>query len=84
MEPQPDRTDVAVPATLDHELRIIREAILLVASGGAARTVVAGLQLSEALLVPAGRLAEEAGVTVTPIWHLDDSGVDFEIERIGA
>jgi diphthamide synthase (EF-2-diphthine--ammonia ligase) len=76
-----DGTAHAVPATLDHELRLIKEAIALVASGVAPRTIVAGLLLSEALLEPATRLARDAGVALTPLWHSDDSGVDIAIER---
>ena len=84
MEQRGDRTGAAVPATVDKELQLIREGIALVASGRAPRTIVAGLLLSEALLDPAGRMAEDAGVTLTPLWHTDDSGVDFAIERTGA
>ncbi len=76
-----DRTTEAVPATLEKEMRLIREAIALVASGGAPRTVVAGLQLSDALLAPARLMATEAGVTLVPLWRTDDSGLDFAIER---
>jgi hypothetical protein len=82
MEQRGDRTADRVPATVDKELQLIREGIALVASGRAPRTIVAGLQLSEALLDPAGRMAREAGVTLTPLWHTDDSGLDFAIERI--
>jgi diphthamide synthase (EF-2-diphthine--ammonia ligase) len=81
MDDNADRTADAVPATVAKELRLIREGIALVASGGAPRTIVAGLLLSESLIDAAGRMAREAGVTVTPLWHADDSGVDFAIER---
>ena len=81
MELRGDRTRDPIPATVDKELRLIREGIALVASGRAPRTIVAGLLLSEALIDPAGRMAKEAGVTLTPLWHTDDSGVDFAIER---
>lgn len=78
------RSDDAVTRTLERETRLIREAIVLVASGRAPRTVVAGLLLSEALLDTAERMAREAGVLLTPLWHPDDLGVDFAIERIPA
>ena len=81
MDERGDRTADAVPATVDKELQLIREGIALVASGRAPRTIVAGLLLSEELLDPAGRMADEAGVRLTPLWHTDDSGVDFSIER---
>ena len=82
MDQRGDRTGETVPATVDKELQLIREGIALVASGRAPRTIVAGLLLSEALLDPAGRMAEDAGVTLTALWHTDDSGVDFAIERV--
>jgi diphthamide synthase (EF-2-diphthine--ammonia ligase) len=84
MDQRGDQTAERVPATVDKELQLIREGIALVASGRAPRTIVAGLLLSEALLDPAGRMAREAGVTLTPLWHTDDSGVDFAIERASA
>ena len=79
MDQRGDRTADRVPATVDNELQLIREAIALVASGRAPRTIVAGLLLSEALRDRAGRMARDAGVTLTPLWRADDSGVDFEI-----
>jgi hypothetical protein len=81
MDQPSDRATEVVPATLEKEMRLIREAIALVASGRAPRTVVAGLQLSEALLAPAGQMAAEAGVVLVPLWHADDSGADIAIER---
>jgi hypothetical protein len=80
MDTRDDQAD-PVPATVDRELRLIGEGIALVAEGHAARTVVANLRLSETLLVPAGRMARQAGVRLVPLWHTDDSGVDFAIER---
>ena len=84
MDDPVDRTAEAIPATLEKEMRLIREAIALVASGRAPRTIVANLLLSEALLAPAGRMAADAGVALTPLWHTDDSGVDLAVERIPA
>jgi len=84
MDQSRDQIAGAVPEILERELRLIREAITLVASGGAPRTIVSGLRLSEALVDPAGKMAREAGVTLTPLWHADDSGVDFAIEAVPA
>jgi hypothetical protein len=77
-----DRMSEAVPATLEHEMGLIREAIMLVATGGAPRAVVAGLRLGDALLDPARRMGLEAGVRIVPIWNADDSGVDIAVEQI--
>ena len=67
MERGTDRTADAVPATLEHEMRLINEAIALVASGRTRRTVVAGLQLGDQLLPSAQRVADEAGVRLVPL-----------------
>jgi hypothetical protein len=76
-----DRTADVVPATLEQEMRLINEAIAMVASGAAPRTVVAGLQLGDQLLESARRMAAEAGVRLTPLWHADEHGLDIEIDR---
>ena len=68
--------------TLELELLLVREAIDMVASGGAPRVVVGGLQFGEALLEPARELASAAGVRVVPLWMPDDTGADIAIERI--
>jgi hypothetical protein len=65
---------------LDGELRLVREAILLVASGGASRVMVAGLRLGDAVLEPARRLADDAGVTLVPLWTTDEQGLDIRVE----
>ena len=54
----------------------------MVASGGAPRVVVGGLQFGEALIEPARELAGAAGVRVVPLWMPDDAGADIAIERI--
>jgi hypothetical protein len=82
MDQRGDQTSDRVPATVDNELQLIREGIALVASGRAPRTIVAGLLLSNALLDSAVQMAREAGVSVTPLWHTDDSGLDFAIEPL--
>ena len=80
MEGGKDRTAEVVPATLEHEMQLIDEAIALVASGRAPRTVVANLRLGDALIESARRSAAAAGVTIRPIWSGDEHGVAFAIE----
>jgi hypothetical protein len=77
------RADVLVRDTLRREMQLIREAILLVESGGSSRVTVAGLRFGEALLGPARRLAAERGVGITPAWYADEAGVDVSVERLG-
>ena len=84
MDDVEDRVAQVVPATLEHEMRLIREAIAMVASGGAPRVVVAGINFGETLLDPARRLALEAGVRLVPLWRADEAGADIAIERIRA
>lgn len=80
MDQLTDRVPGEVARTLEHEMRLIREAIELVARRAAPRVTVANLRLSEQLLDPARRLAVEAGVRLVPLWHVDDAGVDIAIE----
>jgi hypothetical protein len=67
--------------TLEREMRLVREAIAVVADGVSPRVTVAGLRLGEQLLDPGRRLAAEAGVRLVPLWHADEAGVDIAIER---
>jgi len=76
-----DRVPDEVARTLEREMRLVREAITFVASGGSPRVIVASLRLSGQLLDPARRLAAEAGVRLVPLWHTDEAGVDIAIER---
>lgn len=82
MDDVEDQVAQVVPATLEREMRLIREAIAMVASGGAPRVVVAGINFGETLLDPARRLALEAGVRLVPLWRADEAGADVAIERI--
>jgi len=81
MERGTDRTADVVPATLEYEMRLINEAIALVASGRTRRTVVAGLRLGDQLLPSEQRVADEAGVRLVPLWHADEHGVDIAVEQ---
>jgi hypothetical protein len=73
--------DPGVP-TLDHEIRLVREAIAMVASGHSSRVVVASLHFGEQLVEPARQMAREAGVRIVPLWSPDDAGADIAVERI--
>jgi hypothetical protein len=70
----------ALERQLDGELRIVHEAILLVATRAAPRVTVAGLRLGDAILDAARRLASEAGVRLEPIWAPDERAIDIRVE----
>jgi hypothetical protein len=72
----------AVPAALEREIGLIRDAIALVAAGRAPRVVVAGLSLGDQLLPSAQRMADEAGVRLVPNWGADEEGVQIAVERL--
>jgi hypothetical protein len=69
-----------VPSELDRELRLIADAIALVATGGSKRVTLSNLRLAEQLLVEAEQMAATVGVTVRPLWSTDESGLDLSIE----
>jgi hypothetical protein len=75
------QTPSGTRSAVERELRMVENAIAFVAIGGAPRVTVAGLHLAEAILPVAGRLAEDAGVLLVPLWHPDDAGLDITIER---
>ncbi len=81
MDQLADHVADEVARTLEREMRLIRGAIALVASGGAPRVIVAGLRLGEQLLDSSSRIAREAGVRLVPLWSADEAGVDLSIER---
>jgi hypothetical protein len=73
---------VDVERRIDGELRLVREAILMVASHGASRVVVAGLSMGAELLDPARRMALASGVRIVPLWAMDETHVDLRVEAI--
>ncbi|MDP9260416.1 MAG: hypothetical protein M3O89_00415 [Actinomycetota bacterium] len=81
MEKRVDRVPDEVARTLEHEMRLVRDAIALVVSGASRRVIVASLRLSGQLIDPGRRLADEAGVRLVPLWHTDEAGADIAIER---
>ncbi len=83
MDESTDQQAARLGRALDREMRLVREAIAMVAGGASARVVVGGLQLGEELLGTARGLAEAAGVRLVPLWMPDDAGVDIAVERVG-
>jgi hypothetical protein len=83
MEQPIDRTSTTVPEALERELRLIREAIVLVAAGHSTRVVVASLRFGEALIDPARKIADGQGVRVVPLWSMGDARIGVAVEAIG-
>lgn len=81
MKRQGDEQAGQVAAKLEHEMTMIREAVAMVASGGAPRVTVAGLRFGEELLGPARRLAAGQGVRIVPLFTADEQGADLRVER---
>jgi hypothetical protein len=73
------QTDVVMAETLDAEMGLIREAILLVASGGSSRVILSGLSFGEALLQPARLLASEHDVLIEPRFSTDEVGASVVV-----
>jgi hypothetical protein len=82
MDQSTDPSAMRAGRTLEQEMNLVREAIVMVASGRAPRVVVGGLHFGEALLPTARGLATEAGVRVVPLWLPEDVGADIAVERI--
>ena len=70
----------AAPAILEHEMKLVREAIAMVAAGGSPRVTVAGIWFGDNILDAARGWAAEAGVRITPLWRTDEAGVDISVE----
>jgi hypothetical protein len=73
-----------VRAGLDHEARLVMEAILLVSSGGSPRVIVAGLHYPEQVLEASRELALHRGVRLIPLWTDDERGADLAVEQLDA
>jgi hypothetical protein len=82
MEDAQNQTAGMGQATLDREMQLVREAIAMVAGGGARRIVVAGISFGDLLLGPGGRLALQVGVRLTRLETADGAGADLAVERI--
>jgi hypothetical protein len=81
MEPTPEAAEDAVGSPLDGELRLLREAILLVASTATPRVVVAGLRFGDLLVDACIRMADGAGVRVSPVRSAGSGRLGFAIEH---
>jgi hypothetical protein len=70
-----------VQRTLDREVELLRNAVELVASGGAPSVTVGGLRLAEAAVAIVRPYVEERGVILEPLWSADESGYDVTVRR---
>jgi hypothetical protein len=82
MESPADAPREIAARAVELELRLIQDAIALVASGQSRRVVVAGLRLGDAILGQAEALGREAGVRIVPLWSTDEAGTDIAVEAI--
>jgi hypothetical protein len=71
-----------IRAGLDHEARLVIEAILLVSGGGSPRVTVAGLHYGEEVLETTRSIAVDRRVRVVPLWTDDERGADLVVEPI--
>ena len=69
--------DEAFEAELESELRMVREATLLVAAGWARRVVVANLNHGRVILEPAREFATEAGIRLETMATADPRRIDI-------
>lgn len=69
---------------LDHEIRLVMEAILLVSSGGSPRVTVAGLRYPEQVLEVSRELAAVRRVRLIARWTDDERGADLAVEPLDA
>jgi hypothetical protein len=67
--------------SLEFEQSIVHGAIELVAAGISNRVVCAGLHFADQLLGPARSEADRAGVSVAPIWSLDEASTGLTVSR---
>lgn len=75
-------TDRTFEAELDGELGLVTDAVLLVASGGARRVVVANIRHGRVIAAPARTIAREAGVSLATLPTADRARVDLVIEQL--
>jgi hypothetical protein len=74
--------DEAFAAELEAELQMVRDAMVLVARGGARRVIVANLRHGRVLLEPARAAAERAGVVLQILETADPRRGDLALERL--
>ena len=71
--------DSETPLT-EGELRLVRQAVLMVSSYGTPRVVVAGLRYGDLILERCEHLAAEAGVRVVPLETATPGRLDLAVE----
>jgi hypothetical protein len=81
MEPTPEAGEDVPTPQLEGELRLVREAILLVAANASPRVLVAGLWFGERIADACARMAGEAGVRLVPVRSAGSGRLGFSIER---
>jgi hypothetical protein len=81
MERMPDAAGEPVERQLDGELRLLREAVLMVASGVSPHVTLAGLRHGERLASASAAMAAEAGVRVSAV-RSASGRVGFSVERL--
>jgi hypothetical protein len=69
-------------ATIEHEFRLVTEAIGLVASGHYPSVTLAGIRFGDQILDEARREAAASGVRIRRLFPADDSGADLIVERL--
>ena len=70
--------------TVEYELELVRGAIAVVASGGARRVTLVGMEAVDHLLPGAQALAQGRGVTVHPVRREVGIGWDIAVEPLDA
>jgi hypothetical protein len=70
-------------ARVEHELRLITDAIHSVAAGDFPSLTFAGLRFGDELLPEVRALASSLGVDVRPLFSADEHGLDLVVERRG-
>jgi hypothetical protein len=78
------------PASLDddltrrsigREVELVSGAIEMVAAGASPTITLVGLDFGAAVLDAWAGRANAAGVTLEPLWHIDDDGCDIRVLR---
>jgi hypothetical protein len=81
MENAPGANDNGRAPSMEGELRLVRQAILMVSEYGTPRVVVAGLEHGSLILGDCERLATQAGVRLVPLPAARNGHLDFAVER---
>jgi hypothetical protein len=82
MDTAPGVSDDTDTPLAEGELRLVRQAILMVSEYGTPRVVVAGLRFGTLILERCELLAEEAGVQLVPLPTAVGDRLDFAVERV--